>query len=129
MCFDCIGGVLNCGAEIPNNYILTEGRRNSIELTLCGNPQPKLSYTFKGRTEEVDIIEKVDDSKKKYKYKINLKNVDRNDFGSKIVFKATGFKDWQTNSTIQVKCKQNNPLKRVILVRFHTYLQTYANSS
>ena len=78
-----------------------------MDITLCGNPQPKLSYTFKGESKEVDIIEKVDDSKKKYKYENNLKNVDRNDFGSIIVFKATGFKDWQANSTIRVKCKQN----------------------
>ena len=76
-----------------------------MELTLCGHPQPTLQHTFKGKTKEAKMIEKVDDTKKMYKYKINLDNIDRKDNGSTIVFRATGFRDWQAKSTILVKCK------------------------
>ena len=103
--FSLSGGVQNCGAEIPKRYAYTEGTNNTIEITLCGHPQPKLQYTFKGKTEKAEMIEKVDDSKKMYKYKINLNNIDRKDNGSTIVFKATGFRDWQAKSAILFECK------------------------
>ena len=84
--------------------MLREGN-NSIELILCGNPQPKLFYTFQGESREAKMIRKLDDSKKMYKYKIFLENVDRRDCGSIITFNANGFGHWQANSTILVKCK------------------------
>ena len=99
-----IGGPTNCQTEIPKEYLLQEGT-NTIEITLCGNPQPKLSYTFHGKTKEAEMIEKLDKSKKMYKYKIILENVDRNICKSELKFLATGHKDWQHNSVIQVKCK------------------------
>ena len=50
------------------------------------------------------MVQKVDDSQKKYKYEITLvvhRNVCKSDLG----FKATGFNNWQDNFTVQVKCK------------------------
>ena len=41
--------------------------------------------------------------KKMYKYKVNLDNVDRKDCGSTLAFNATGFNQWQANSTVLVK--------------------------
>ena len=75
-----------------------------IEITLCGNPQPKLSYTFKGKTKDAKMIEKLDDSKKMYKYEIILEYVDRNVCGSTIQFNVTGSKNWRATSTVIVKC-------------------------
>ena len=76
-----------------------------MEITLCGHPQPELQYTLKGKTKEAEMIEKLDDSKKMYKYKINLNDIDRKDCGSTLTFRATGFKDWSNSSTIKLKCK------------------------
>ena len=71
--------------------MLHEGN-NSIKLTLCGHPQPKLSFTFRGQPKKAEMIEKVGDSKKMYKYRINLDNVNREDNGSPLKFNAVGFK-------------------------------------
>ena len=102
--FSLLGGVKNCGKEISKPYALEEGT-NLFDLTLCGNPQPKLFYTFQGKTEEAKMIQKLDDSKKMYKYKIEFEKIDRKVCGSTLEFKATGFKDWQASSIIQVNCK------------------------
>ena len=97
-------GAENAGKEIPKEYLLKEGK-TTIEMILSGNPQPKLSYTFQGKTKEAKMVEKVDDSKKIYKYEIVLENVDQNDCGSTIEFKATGFKNWRESSIVRLKCK------------------------
>ena len=103
--FSLLGGVKNCGIEISKPYYALEEGTNSFGLTLCGNPQPELFYTFQGKTKEAAMIEKVDDSKKMYKYKIKFENIDRKVCGSTLEFKATGFKDWQASPIIQVNCK------------------------
>ena len=78
------GGVENCGPKVfQKEYTFVEGSK-SVEVTLCGHPQPELQYTFKGKTKEAEMIEKLDDSKKMYKYKI---------------------KDWYNSSSIKIKCK------------------------
>ena len=99
-----LGGVENCGQKIDKKYTFEEGTQ-SIDLTLCGNPQPELSYAFKGKTKEAKMTQKLEDSKKMYRYKINLDNVERKDCGSPLTFRATGFKDWYNSSIIKVKCK------------------------
>ena len=99
-----LGGVENCGQKIDKEYTFEEGTQ-SIDLTLCGNPQPKLSYTFKEETKEAEMVKELDKSKKMYKYQINLDNVERKDCGSPLTFKATGFKEWYNSSIIKVKCK------------------------
>ena len=78
--------------DVPNEYITQEGT-SSIELTLCGNPRPKLFYTFQGKTKESKIVQSLNDTKKMYKYEIVLENVDRKSYGSTIEFNATCFKD------------------------------------
>ena len=98
-----LGGVENCGQKIDKEYTFEEGTQ-SMDLTLCGSPQPKLSYRFKGETKDAEMTQKLDESKKMYKYKINLESINRKDCGSTLTFNATGFKDWQANSTIQIKC-------------------------
>ena len=118
-----LGGAENAGNEIPKEYLIQDEKAKTemfqkgtkmetlregtatFEMTLSGNPQPKLSYTFKAKTKEAKMVEKVDDSKKIYKYEIRLENVDRNDCGSTIEFKATGFKNWQNSSIVKLKCK------------------------
>ena len=102
--FLCLGGVENCGQKIDKEYTFEEGTQ-SIDLTLCGNPQPKLSYTFKGETKDAEMTQKLEDSNKMYRYKINLDSVNRKDCGSPLTFKATGFKEWYNSSIIKVKCK------------------------
>ena len=54
------------------------------------------------------MIEKLDEAKKMFKYKINLNDIDRKDCGSTLTFRATGFKDWHNSSTIKIKCKSHN---------------------
>ena len=76
-----------------------------MEITLSGNPKPKLFYTFQGQTNETKMIQKIDDSKKVYKYEIVLEDVDRKDCGSTLEFKATGFKNWQKSSIVKLKCE------------------------
>ena len=116
-----IGGVINCGTDITKNYTLEEGA-SSINLTICGNPQPELVYTFQGKTEEAKMIEKFDDSTKKYKYKIDFEKIDRKVCGSTLEFKATGFKDWQDSSIIHVKCKNSFRSTKTFkfLILYHT---------
>ena len=106
-----LGGVENCGPKVQKEYTLTEGN-NSIEIQLCGNPQPRLSYTFRGQTEDAEMIEKLNDTKKMYKFKTNLDKIDRKDCGSTLAFNASGFDQWQANSTVLVKCinRQDNQL-------------------
>ena len=99
-----IGGPNNCGAEIPKEYLLPEGT-NTIEITLCGNPQPKLSYTFHGKIKSAKMIEKLNDTKQMYKYQIDLENVNRNICKSELKLLATGLKNWHHSSVVQVKCK------------------------
>ena len=99
-----LGGVENCGQKIDKEYTFEEGTQ-SMDLTLCGNPQPKLSYTFKEDTKEAQMVKELDKSKKMYQYKINLDNVEKKDCGSQLTFKATGFKAWYNSSIIKVKCK------------------------
>ena len=114
------GGVENCGPKVlQKEYTFVEGSQ-SVEVTLCGHPQPKLQYTFKGKTKEAEMIEKLDDSKKMYKYKINLDDIDRKDCGSTLTFRATGFKDWYNSSTIKIKCKNSN-----ILLYLHIFVKSY----
>ena len=103
------GGVDNCGPEVQKEYTFGEGSQ-SVEVTLCGHPRPELQYTFNGKTKEAEMIEKLDDSKKMYKYKINLDDIDRKDCGSTLTFRATGFKDWYNSSTIKIKCNNSNNL-------------------
>ena len=99
-----IGGPNNCQTEIPKEYLLQEGT-NTIEITLCGNPQPKLSYTFHGKTKEAEMIEKLDESKQMYKYQIVLENVTRTDCGSTLELIAEGHNILSSHSKTFVECK------------------------
>ena len=91
-----------------------------MELELCGNPQPTLSFTFRGKTEAAEMIEKVDDTKKMYKYKINLDNIVREDCGSTLTLNAFGFKNWYNSSTIKIECKNSQNL-----LYLHSYVTCY----
>ena len=113
------GGVDNCGPEVQKEYTFEEGSQN-MELTLCGHPQPTLQHTFKGKTKEAEMIEKVDNTKKMYKYRINLDNIDREDCGSTLTLNAIGFKNWYNSSTIKIKCKNSQNL-----LYLHSYVTCY----
>lgn len=101
----CLGGVSNCGSQpIKNDYHLLEGNQD-IDVTLCGNSPPILYYTFDGQNKSAKRIEKVDDSQKLYKYKIQLRNLKSNHCGEWIHFQATGFKSYKKSSKIVMDCK------------------------
>ena len=97
-------GPNKCEAAIPSEFTLQEGT-NTIEIKLCGNPQPKLSYTFHGKTKEAEMIEKLDKSKQMYKYKIVLENVTRTDCGSTLKLIAEGHNILSSHSKTFVECK------------------------
>lgn len=81
-----------------------------MEITLCGNPQPKLFYTFHGKTKSAKMIEKLNELKQMYKYQIDLENVKRRDCGSTLQFNAVSdlTKEWKFDSTVLVKCETNH---------------------
>ncbi|XP_066929957.1 uncharacterized protein [Clytia hemisphaerica] len=104
---DIKGGVTSvCGGfQIENEYILPEADGMSkFPITLCGNPQPNLMYTWNGKTKKA-VWKEVSPEKKMYQYQLKFENINRKQCGSKIKFQATGFKPWEHESNLKVSYK------------------------
>ena len=76
----------------------------TIHLTLCGNPQPKLKYTWNGKSKEASV-KLVNETLKMYRYEMKSTNIKRWHCGSKVRFTAIGFKNWEYEATLMVKCE------------------------
>ncbi|XP_066922775.1 uncharacterized protein [Clytia hemisphaerica] len=100
------GGVKNCGImQFEDRYIFTESSSPTIWVTLCGNPQPDLKYTWNGETRLASLGETIDSETKMYKYAMELENISRMHCGTQIKFVATGYERLEKTAKVYVLYK------------------------
>ena len=85
-----LGGPVKCGDKVlPQNFTCNPNAEISGNVTLCGKPQPTLSWivgdqTFNGSIDQTSA------SKHQYTYSFS-KRIDSGMCGKSISYKATGF--------------------------------------
>ena len=100
-----LGGVSNCGEKSISECNYIEWNQ-TVDITLCGNPQPELFYTLDGEQKKYNAsVVVVDDSQKMFKYNVQLDNLKISDCKKTIYFYGKGFKDYKIESKIIMPCK------------------------
>ena len=97
-----------CGNEVPAAPKFDLAKPIHIPLTLCGNPQPRLTYVFGSNPERVEVTNITASTTKKhqYTYTMQLTNLKPSDCNSILSFTATGIgADYPGQSRIDLDCK------------------------
>ncbi|XP_066915868.1 uncharacterized protein [Clytia hemisphaerica] len=86
------GGPTLCGNEVPSAPKFDLAKPINIPLTLCGNPQPRLTYTFGSNPDIIEVtnITASDTNQHQYTYTMQLTDLKPSDCNSILSFLATG---------------------------------------
>ena len=84
-----LGGPIFCEGELPDSYSFHEFAQETINVTVCGVPQPTVSWKFNTSTFKNGSPEKINNYT--FTYPMTLPPLTQEICGTNLTFKAEGY--------------------------------------
>ena len=84
-----LGGPSFCEGELPDSYLFDEFAQETINVTVCGVPEPTVRWKFNTSTFEVASPQKINNYT--FTYPMTLTPLTQGICGTNLTFKAEGY--------------------------------------
>ena len=114
-----LGGPIFCGWDSLNNYTFHEFAQETINVTLCGVPEPTVRWSFNSSLFQIASSQKINNYT--FTYLMELPVLTQDICGMELTFKGEGFSDKEVERKLHIFLSNCKFIDLLLILLVHCF--------